>query len=477
MNRVFIFKYLFLPILFLGVTVLVSRAQHSQTLYYMQRLPQSTHMNPAIQPACNVYIGLPAINSVQLSAGNDRLTLADVIMKHPTQDSLITFLHPMANKDAFLDNLKAKNSIFEQLHINLFYLGFRVKDWYFGFNISERQQMQFTYPKDLVTLALKGNDPFENDLMDLSALNTQVMYFREYGLAVSKQVGADWTFGVRPKLLFGKGYVDTEIEDMSVYWGTDSVRINGDARVNISAPVDIKRDTDGNFDGFEERSDIDAMDYALSSNNMGFAIDLGATYNYDRFNFSASIVDLGFIKWKDDVNQLSVDGTFDYTGVDVSSEFDDQIEGDPAEDLLDSLENEFTVSDQSTSFSKGIGTKFYAGANYKLTERVDVGFLSRTRVWDGKVNQAFTLSANTRPLRGLAFSLSYSIMDGTYNNIGAGLILGGAPFQLYIMSDNFSAGLWGHETSAFNFRFGLNLAFGCKKKVKDFPMIESEFIP
>lgn len=476
MTKVTLLKYLLLAIIFLGVAVSASWAQHSQTLYYMQRLPQSTHMNPAIQPACNVYIGLPVINSLQLSGGNDRLTLADIIMKHPTQDSLMTFLHPLADKDAFLDQLRKKNGVFAQAHTNLFYLGFRVRDWYFGFNISERQQMQFTYPKDIATLLLKGNAPFKNELMDLSAFNTQVMYFREYGLAVSKKVGRDWTFGVRPKLLFGKGYADTEIDDMSIYWGTDSVRINGNARVNISAPVDVVHDNEGNFDGFEERDNIDVMDYALSSNNMGFAIDLGAIYNYDRFNFSASVVDLGFIKWKDDVNQLSVNGTFDYTGVDVSSEFDEEIEGDPVEDVLDSLENEFTVADQSISFSKGLGTKLFAGASYQLTERVDVGFLSRTRVWDGKVNQAFTLSANTRPLRGLAFSLSYSIMDGTYNNLGAGLILGGAPFQFYIMSDNFSAGLWGHKTSAFNLRFGLNLAFGCKKKVKDFPMIESEFI-
>lgn len=475
MNKLFIIKTILFTVGFM-LSLQMALAQHSQTLYYMQRLPQSTQMNPALQPACNVYIGLPAINSIQVAAGNDRLTLADVILKHPTQDSLMTFLHPLADKDAFLNQLKDKNSIFEQFHTNLFYLGFRVNDWYVGFNISDRQQLLFTYPKDLATFLLKGNDVFENTTMDLTALNTHAMYFREYGLALSKKVGAQWTFGVRPKLLFGKGYIDTEVEDLSFYWGTDSVRVNGDARVNVSAPVDVKRNDEGDFDGFEEREDIDAMDYALSSNNMGFAIDLGATYNMNRFNFSASIVDLGFIKWKDEVTQLSVDGAYDYTGFDVTSEFDDEVGGDPFDDVLDSLENEFDVADKSTSFTSGLGTKIYAGAQYQLTERIDMGFLSRTRVWDGKVNQAFTLSANTRPLRGLSFSLSYSIMDGTYNNLGAGLILGGAPFQLYIISDNLSAGLWGHKTSAFNFRFGLNLAFGCKKKIKDMPMIQSKFI-
>ena len=68
-------------------------------------------------------------------------------------------------------------------------------------------------------------------------------------------------------------------------------------------------------------------------------------------------------------------------------------------------------------------------------------------------------------------------MNGTYNNIGFGVILGGAPLQLYIVSDNASAALWGHETSSFNYRFGLNIAFGCrqKTKAKDTPMLKSVF--
>jgi hypothetical protein len=67
-------------------------------------------------------------------------------------------------------------------------------------------------------------------------------------------------------------------------------------------------------------------------------------------------------------------------------------------------------------------------------------------------------------------------MNGTYNNIGLGLVLGGAPLQLYIVTDNVSAALWGHKTSSANFRFGLNIAFGCKhKKNQDKPLLKSTF--
>ena len=80
-------------------------------------------------------------------------------------------------------------------------------------------------------------------------------------------------------------------------------------------------------------------------------------------------------------------------------------------------------------------------------------------------------------MNGLSASISYSIMNGSYNNIGFGLVLGGAPFQIYIISDNASAALWGHQTTSVNFRFGLNVAFGFRKKDKkvDTPLLQSVF--
>ena len=63
--------------------------------------------------------------------------------------------------------------------------------------------------------------------------------------------------------------------------------------------------------------------------------------------------------------------------------------------------------------------------------------------------------------------------------IGFGLVFGGAPLQLYIISDNVSSALWGHKTTSANFRFGLNIAIGsehkAKNKTKDIPLLKSIF--
>ncbi|MBU8892001.1 MAG: hypothetical protein KOO66_04435 [Bacteroidales bacterium] len=465
-------------------------AQDSQTLYYMNRVPQATMMNPAMQPACNFFLGLPVVSSLQLDVGNNRLALTDIIMKHPTQDSLITFLHPDAtvNTIDFLNKLGENNFFYEDFRTDLLSFGFRLDSWYFSFNLSERLSSSINYPKDLMELALEGNSQFINTNADLSYLGINSSFYREYGLGISKEINQNLSVGIRVKVLFGHANITSDYNENSftMYSSRDSIYLNADAVINTSSPLIATTNADGDFESFElpgyiENADTDSLiDLALAHTNTGFGVDFGVYYKpIDKLSLSLSVIDLGYIKWNaEDVTNLELKGSYSFTGVDVSSEIGgtDTV-ADPFDDMIDSLTNCFTISNNSDSYTTGLGAKIYIGGNYAVSKKFDVGFLSRTYFYNSNLNQAFTFSANVRPINGLSASLSYSIMNGTYNNIGFGLVLGGAPLQLYVVTDNASAALWGHETSSFNFRFGLNVAFGCrqKTKTKDTPMLKSVF--
>jgi hypothetical protein len=166
LNKSYIIIILFTFYTFLSESVC---AQDPQTLYYMNSVPQSIFMNPAMQPKYNVYVGLPGISSIQLEAGNNQLYLKDIIMKSPTEDSLITFLHPDAefNTSDFLDKLDENNFFYESFSTDLLSFGFRANSWYFSFNISEKSLTSINYPKDLAVLALEGNYSFINETADL----------------------------------------------------------------------------------------------------------------------------------------------------------------------------------------------------------------------------------------------------------------------------------------------------------------------
>jgi len=467
-------------------------AQDSQTLYYMNRVPQSTMMNPAMQPACNFYLGLPVVSSLQLGVGNNRLGLTDVIMKHPTEDSLITFLHPDAefNTTDFLNKLGENNFFYEDFRTDLLSFGFRLNTWYFSFNLSERLSTSINYPKDLMSLILEGNSQFTNTNADLTYLGVNSSFYREYGLGIAKEINQTLSVGIRAKILFGHANITSDYKENSftMYTSRDSIYLDADATVNTSSPLIATTNTDGDFSGFElpayiENSQTDSLiDLALAHTNMGLGIDLGVYYKpIDKLSLSLSIIDLGYIKWKkEDVTNIDLKGSYSFTGIDVSNDIGGIDSLDSGFDsMLDSLTNSFTISNTSESYTTGLGAKVYVGGSYALSKKFDLGFLSRTYFFNSNINQAFTFSANVRPINGLSASLSYSIMNGTYNNIGFGLVLGGAPLQLYIISDNASAALWGHKTSSFNLRFGLNVAFGCRQKTKankiDRPMLKSVF--
>lgn len=473
--------------LFLITNSNTGMAQNSQTLYYINRIPQSNQMNPAIQPKCNFFFGLPAVSSFQVGIGNNRYTLSDIIMQHPTQDSLITFLHPDAefNKSDFLSKLGNNNSFFQDFQTDLLSFGFRVNSWYFSFNLSEKQSLAVNYPEDLMDFALNGNKNFIYKTTDFSNLRMNANFYREYGIGVAKELNDNLFIGVRGKILFGHANIESSHNNtLGFYSSRDSIYFNADAIVNTSSPLIATTNTDGDFDGFEvpayiENAESDSLiDLAMLHQNMGLGIDLGVYYKpLDDVALSLSIIDLGYIKWDKDVTNLELKGNYSFKGVDVSDEIGaEESEEDPFEQALDSLENSFTVSNQSNSYTTGLGTKIYLGASYFVSPKFDVSFLSRSYIYNNYFNQAFTLSANVRPINGISASLSYSIMNGTYNNIGLGLVLGGAPLQLYVVTDNVSAALWGHKTSSANFRFGLNIAFGCKhKKNQDKPLLKSTF--
>ena len=66
-------------------------AAQTNSLYFLQNIPESNDLNPALNPNCNWYIGVPGINSIYLQEHND-LTYSDVIFTKAGTDS--TF-HPI----------------------------------------------------------------------------------------------------------------------------------------------------------------------------------------------------------------------------------------------------------------------------------------------------------------------------------------------------------------------------------------------
>ncbi len=496
MKRSVFFSFILFGMLVIPFTL---EAQENQTLYYMG-LPQSRLMNPALQSSCGFYLGLPGVSSVYFNYSNNGFSPDDFIFKGTGEyaDSLITILHPSYDIDDFLDKFPERLYISPEAHVQLFALGFRSGDTYFTFDITEKANFFLSLPKDFMTLAFHGNSAFIGGTADFSDITFDMTEYRQYGMSLSKKINKNLSFGAKGKLLFGKANLSVKNTDLGITIDEENTfvhTLHSDISLNVSAPITVTTDSAGFIEDLDIKEDMDTdegiIDFILNTGNMGFAVDLGAVYNIaDYFTLSASIVDLGYINWKQNVYNFVSKGTYNFEGIDTSPEFDvnDNSDlGDVAEAMLDSIADIFKPLSQEEAYITMLPTKIYLGGTFNVSEKLNLGLLSKSQIYKGKIQQALTVSANTNLGNALMTSVSYTMSNNSYNNLGVGLSFRGGPFQFYFVSDHIPVTFNkiqfednGDVTSfpfptnlkRINIRFGLNFVFGCNpKRFKDKPLV------
>jgi hypothetical protein len=507
-------KSIYLLILLLVLMLQDAASQNSQVLYYMN-LPQNHLVNPAFKPSNSFYVGIPALTGIDVTIKNNFVNFSDVIMPGQEGDSLISILNPNYNINNFIKLLKTSNYISPEMSIQLLGLGFNAgKDIYISLDVIDRVMTNFALPKDLFVLALKGNGDFIGKTINLSGLDAQLQYFHEFGMGFSKNFGNKLRLGVRGKLLFGVTSISLNNKSLGLKVNDDySFDFNADLAANISGPIKVYMNNKNNIDsvvfdknkfkkGTGDEIDLNkAAGFLFNKKNMGLGIDIGAVYSItSKIQVSASITDIGFINWKSDVTNLKANSTFKFSGFNVTDVINDKKTFDEiAQDMVDSLKNSFTTSKDNQPFKTTLPVGISVGGSFNLTKCISLGILSHSILYDKKIREALLLSANLNIGNSFSTSICYTAENGRYANLGAGLAFRLGISQIYFISDRIPVA-WSrikYETSetipipggsreektphqfilpkswnTFNFRLGMNLAFGNKvKKKSDKPML------
>jgi len=220
---------------------------------------------------------------------------------------------------------------------------------------------------------------------------------------------------------------------------------------------------------------------AFNTRNFGLGVDLGVDFQpTDRWLISASVLDLGYIRWTDEVHKVTYNTGYDYKGLEVNpfdfsetytfGDFLDSSLTALGDTLADGLE--FT---QGEAYSSRLNTKMYIGASWRVIPQISFGLLSRTDFLKESIQEQITATTNFSLGRILNFTLSYSYSSSYLKNFGAGMSFNAGPLNLYIISDNaINVLLWPQETVTANIWFGMNLVFGYNqffKTDRDRPLV------
>lgn len=470
-------KNIFAKIFIIGLILLLKQsnlsAQESTTLQFMKGLPQSDLMNPALHnDSSKVVIGLPGMSGMYFDF-NSGFPSSDLIHKGTgiLADSLVIDI------EKFHNSLSTTNPVQQHFSLPLLYLGIRIKKSFFSIGITEKEIAQFTFAKSLVTFIKDGNAPYMGQNFDLGDMDMDAFHYREFALGYSNElIKNKLTIGGKAKVLYGKFAMQTERMNLKVETAADGsyLNLNSDMKINFSAPVTVEFDEENYFTGING-DDVDPKDYMLQTGNTGLAFDLGAVYKLTpKITLSGSIIDMGKISFKEDLNNLNHVSTYKWEGIDFSKSIDESQEDyvDPADlvdDEMKKIENSFKPKKSefgSEAFDVSIPMKIYLGGTYEVSKNINVGLLDRIYK-NGDVSQnTLSLSANTLIGNFLSLSGSYSMIGNSTKNIGLGIAIRMSSMQLYFVGDNVLAIADPSKVEYANLRFGLNYLFGRSHKVK-----------
>lgn len=441
-------KYIFFS-LFTLVCVHQASAQQVNTLYFMNSVPQAMKYNPAKQSEAKFTLAFPVTN-ISTHVFN-QFNYNDI---STTENGVSTL-----NVDGFLDKLSPENAQLSSVSSEVFGLYYQKYKWGFNFSVNYQVLEHMTYSKALFQTLLKGPAHTLGTQQNLASV-ADVYGFYDFSLGGNYRINDQLTVGATLKLLFGTHQINAQVNGNILQEDNASLdfKMGGNVELRSRGLGEIV-DEEGNFD--VDLNDDELTKSFSSLSNTGFAIDLGAVYQFsDELAFEASVRNLGFIKWKDNgSNYVAPLEEISYGGADMLELLNGNVT-DAFPSISDSIQfdNTDTLSVESTSTLPVIVN---LASTYELWDHTTAGVLFSQMFYKGDYYPSLTLSVDKQFGKFFGLGLSYTADKTSFANLGALVSFGFPGFQLYVVSDNLlTAGFNWDQAKTANLRFGLNLPFG-----------------
>jgi hypothetical protein len=269
-----------------------------------------------------------------------------------------------------------------------------------------------------------------------------ILHYREYSLSYSspsEHQALSW--GVRAKLYFGKSVFSSEISGaIKEVAGHHYMNTWGDGKMSL--PEEYHQNPDGTVSTVPNLSVKTINEYIFNRSNTGIGVDLGFKYKVnEKLAVSASILDVGNMKWKNNLTSKDFTSSSELDATKISS---NQINGvETITKLRDSIsfENKFTqifkTNPKQLAFKTTLPITFYSGISYHLNPRVKLSLADRFIKVKNLNHNTVLASANFDLNNRLTVSTGYSIIGSSYFNLPLAVLYKGDFGQFYIGSDNF----------------------------------------
>ena len=463
---------LFVMIAMMSLT-LTSRAQNDAiALTLLPHLSYNNYYNPGVPIESKFVFGV-GFSNIGMSVYNSSVKYQNLfgfdVNGIPNSIDANKFINSLDEHDNFVN---------ANFSMDILRMGMRFNKLFIDFDCRLKFNGEFHYSRDFLGFFVNGNGNYlgHDNPADFS-IGVDASVLTEMSLGLQYDITDKLTVGIRPKVLLGIANVNINDDQTKIYTDPDTYEMTADININMQASSVLRMDDVNAIRDFGTLfQEIDINNMFDFKQNLGYAIDFGASYTFNKhLGVSAGVYDLGYVKWekskekhnhKDNVviNDALIDEFEDL--LDMNLDFNDML-SDLIEDVWDndSLYN-------GPGYKTSLKTRIMLQGYYELMPMARFTAISQLYYVKDKFRPALTLAYSGSFFKFLNFTASYTASKYAGNSIGAGLSLNLGPFNVYVVTDNIMIFTKLHTTpiemattyNAANVRLGMVFTLGKVKK-------------
>lgn len=439
-------------------------AQHNfRTGYFLDGYTYNHKLNPALA-SDRGYFAIPVLGYTTLGVETN-MSLAKFLYPDG-KGNLDLFLSPNVSAQDFLKGIHTNNPLNANLDLSVFSLGFHAGKSFNTLDLSFKADARSNLPGSLFSWAKQAGN-----VLDMSDFGVNADARVEFSYGYSRKIGEKLRIGAKLKFIAALAKASYAADHLILTMNEDKWRLTSQGSGYFYAPgVSIQTDDLRHLNGIDILSDNEKIiEAALNARNFGAALDLGFTY--DIFNWltvSASVTDLGGVRWSG-LSKLGSDAySVEYSGFDNIGNEDQDVEAtlsDLGDELIEMIQPKVMSTDNT--LIEMLSMTAHAGLELRLPfyKRLSAGLLGTYR-YDGPYSWwEARASLNWALFRWLSFSGSYA--QSTYGeSYGGAINFHPNVLNIFVGIDSFKPAL--NVTDQYipidsfntNLAIGVNIAFG-----------------
>ncbi len=445
---------------FMLLPVTVSAQQNLRSGYFLDGYVYKYKMNPAMAPERG-FFAMPFLSNLSVGA---ETTFGLGTFLYPTETGLTTFLSPKVSNKTFLNNIVEKNRANVNLDMTLLAAGFRTGKSFHTIDLSLRTDVGVNVPGTLFEFMKLGNS--QSNSWDISNVGVRGTGRLELAYGYSRSFLDDaLKVGARAKLLWGVYRLDAAVDKLYLDMAADKWTVDAHGNMMMSAPVSFMVTEDNKVDFLSLNTDNLVQN--LMTPNLGFAVDLGATYDFlDYFTASFSVLDLGVMSWSNTMLAATPDTSWEFAGfesIDMET-INDEISG-----VFKDLAQVFTFEQKESGVKQSgkLAATIHTGIEARMPfyERLSFGMLYTQRLEKAYSWSEGRFAASVAPVNWFSATTNYAISNFGHSWGGA-LNIHTRGFGFFVGLDSFvplfnvSPQFIPIDSINTNLSLGINFTFG-----------------